>query len=44
MMRNNIGNIMRVIHETGCSLEVAKEALANNNSWSDTIKYAKERV
>ena len=44
MMRNNLGNILRVIHETGCSLKIAEEALANCNSWPDTYKYARERM
>lgn len=43
-MRNNIGNILKVVHTTGCDLQTAKEALANCNSWNDTFKYAKERV
>lgn len=32
MMRNNLGNILRVIHEISCSLKIAEEALANCNS------------
>ena len=44
MMRENQGNILRVIHETGCDLKIAKEALANCNSWPDTYKYARERM
>lgn len=44
MMRENMGNLLRVIHETGCTLEVAREALANNNSWPNTYKYARERM
>lgn len=43
-MRENQGNIFRVIHETGCSLKIAEEALANNNNWIDTYKYARERT
>lgn len=43
-MRENQGNILKVIHETGCTLKVAKEALANNNNWSDTYKYAREQT
>lgn len=43
-MRDNIGNILEVVHNTGCTLEIAKEALANCNNWQDTFKYAKERV
>lgn len=43
-MRDNIGNMLRVIRETGCSMKVAIEALNKCNSWTDTIKYAKERV
>lgn len=31
-MRDNQGNVLRVIHATGCSLEIALEALANSNS------------
>ena len=42
MMRENIGNILKVVHSANCSVKVAKEALAKNNSWPDTIKYAKE--
>lgn len=42
-MRENIGNILRVMHEANCSAKVAKEALQKNNSWPNTIKYAKER-
>lgn len=41
-MRNNQGNILKVIHKTGCSLAKAEEALAKCNSWSDTFKYATE--
>lgn len=44
MMQNNQGNVLRVIHATGCSLEIALEALANSNSWSDTYKYARKRM
>lgn len=44
MMRENQGNILRVIHETGCDLKIAKEALVNSNSWSDTYKYARKRM
>lgn len=44
MMRNNLGNILRVIHETGCNLQIAEEALANCNSWPDAYKYARERM
>lgn len=44
MMRENQGNIFRVIHETGCNLSIAKEALKNSNNWSDTFKYAREKV
>ena len=44
MMRDNQGNVLRVIHATGCSLEIALEALANSNSWSDTYKYARKRM
>ena len=44
MMRENQGNILRVIHETGCSIKIAEEALAKNNNWPDTIRYARERV
>ena len=43
-MRDNQGNVLRVIHATGCSLEIALEALANSNSWSDTYKYARKRM
>lgn len=42
MMRENIGNILRVIHETGCSRKVAEEALKNSNNWSDVFKYARQ--
>ena len=44
MMQNNQGNVLRVIHETGWSLEIALEALANSNSWPDTYKYARKRM
>lgn len=44
MMRENQGNILRVIHETGCDLKIAKEALENCNSWPDVYKYARERM
>lgn len=41
MLRNNQGNILKIVHETGCSLQIAEEALAKSNNWSDAIKYAK---
>lgn len=41
MIRNNQGNILRVIHEVGCDLNTAEEALKHCNSWSDTFKYAR---
>ena len=44
MMRDNQGNVLRVIHATGCSLEIALEALAHSNSWPDTYKYARKRM
>lgn len=44
IMRNNIGNILRVIRETGCSLKVAEEALEQCNTWPDTFKYARNRI
>lgn len=31
-MRDNQGNVLRVIHATRCSLEIALEALSNCNS------------
>lgn len=40
-MRNNQGNILRVIREVGCDLSVAEEALKHCNSWPDTFKYAR---
>ena len=43
-MLDNQGNVLRVIHATGCSLEIALEALANSNSWPDTYKYARKRM
>ena len=43
-MRDNQGNVLLVIHATGCSLEIALEALANSNSWPDTYKYARKRM
>lgn len=43
-MRDNIGNILKVIHTTGCDLKTAEEALTNSNNWSDAFKYAKEKV
>ena len=42
-MRINIGNILKVIHTTGCDLKIAEEALNNNNSWPETFKYAREK-
>lgn len=39
-MRNNIGNILKVVHRTGCDLKTAEEALAKCNNWPDTFKYA----
>lgn len=42
-MRENQGNIFRVIHETGCDLKTAEEALANTNSWEDAYKYARNK-
>ena len=44
MIRDNQGNILRVVHETGCNLKIAQEALANSNSWPDTYKYARKRM
>ena len=44
MMRENQGNILKVIHKTGCNLKIAKEALANCNNWPDTYKYAREKM
>lgn len=41
MLRNNQGNILKVVHETGCTLQVAEEALTKANSWSEAFKYAK---
>ena len=41
-MRNNIGNILKVIHSTGCNLQIAEEALEKCNTWPNTIKYARE--
>lgn len=31
-MLDNQGNVLHVIYATGCSLEIALEALANSNS------------
>lgn len=42
MLSNSIGNILKVVHESGCTYEVAKKALSSNNSWPEAIKYAKE--
>lgn len=44
MMRDNIGNILKVIRETGCDIPTAEEALANSNSWPDVFKYAREKM
>lgn len=41
MIQNNQGNILKVIHETGCNLQIAEEALAKCNSWSEVYKYAR---
>lgn len=43
-MWDNQGNVLRVIHTTGCSLEITLEALANSNSCPDTYKYARKRI
>lgn len=43
-MRDSFGNILKVVHKTNCTVEVAKEALANNNTWPDTFKYAQQRT
>lgn len=42
MITNNIGNILRIVHETNCSLSIAEEALKYNNEWSKAFKYARE--
>lgn len=42
MMRINQGNILKVIHTTGCTLQQVEEALRNTNSWPDAFKYAKQ--
>lgn len=42
MIRNNQGNVFKVIRETGCSLKIAEEALAKCNTWPDVYKYARE--
>lgn len=44
MMTINQGNIFKVIHNTGCNLEVAKEALSKNDNWIDTFRYAKKKT
>lgn len=40
MLRNNQGNILKVIHKTGCNLKQAEEALAKNNDWHSAFTYA----
>lgn len=42
MMRINQGNVLKVIHNTGCTLQQAEEALRSTNSWPDAFKYAKQ--
>lgn len=42
MMTINQGNLLKVIHETGCDYQTAKEALNNSNSWIETYRYAKK--
>ena len=42
MMTINQGNVFKVIHQTGCTLKEAEEALSNSNSWQDTYKYVRE--
>lgn len=44
MIRENQGNLLRVIHETGCNLEIAREALLKCNSWPDVFKYARDKM
>lgn len=39
-MRNNIGNILKVVHRTDCNLQIVEEALSKYNNWPDTFKYA----
>lgn len=40
-MRINQGNLLRVIHETGCTLNQAEKALKISNNWIDTFRNAK---
>jgi len=42
MISNSIGNILKVVHATGCNLETAEAALRNSNEWSNVYKYARE--
>lgn len=44
MITINQGNILKVIHETGCDIKLAEEALKNSNSWPDTYKYVREKI
>lgn len=44
MLRDNIGNILKIVHETGCDRKTAEEALAKSNNWKDAFKYAREKT
>ena len=37
MLRNNQGNVLKVIHATGCTLQQAEEALERSNNWPDAV-------
>lgn len=44
MLRDNMGNILKVVHETGCDITTAAKALANTDSWSDAFKFARAEM
>lgn len=44
MLRDNIGNVLKIIHETGCDMKTAEEALASSNSWPEAFKYARDKM
>ena len=43
-MRDNIGNILKVVHETGCDITTAAKALANTDNWQDAFKFARAEM
>lgn len=41
-MTINQGNVLKVVHTTGCTWRQAEEALRSTNLWPDTYSYARK--